>query len=145
MNFKNLGLLLLALTLLGSCTTRLTKENFKDEVLVIERYESSRRGSVAIAASVSGVKKWTHTNDTISKKIDKEQWNKLVNSVSGLSLNGLEAIESPSKAFMYDGAASVSLQFTTKDSTYYSNPYDKGNPPAAYKAVEELLSSLVVD
>lgn len=143
MKYIIIGNIILSTLFFSSCKTQDIQKHVMDEVVSIERYESSRRTSSFIKVTAKEILSLTNSTDTLRRQVAPKQWKKITGTIATINLNEIEKIEAPSNSFTFDGAPYVALQFKTKDSIYYANPYDKGRPPAPYVELEDLLLSLL--
>lgn len=143
MKYIIIGNIILSTLFFSNCKTQEIQKHVMDEVVSIERYESSRRTSSFIKVTAKEILSLTNATDTLRRQVAPKQWKKITGTIATINLNEIEKIEAPSNSFTFDGAPYVALQFKTKDSIYYANPYDKGRPPAPYIELEDLLLSLL--
>lgn len=131
------------ITLLVACQkNNFLEKSITNNLLSVERIESSRMANFRIVVNESDLIFIKNETDTINVKKNTKEWKMITQLINDISLDKLESIKSPSQAFMYDGAANSSLVFETKDSTYYSKPYDKGNPAEELKKIDDYLTEL---
>lgn len=143
MKYIIIGNIILSTLFFSNCKTQEIQKHVMEEVVSIERYESSRRTSSFIKVTAKEILSLTNATDTLRRQVAPKQWKKITGTIATINLNEIEKIEAPSNSFTFDGAPYVALQFKTKDSIYYANPYDKGRPPAPYVELEDLLLSLL--
>lgn len=62
--------------------------------------------------------------------ITAEEKETLVKLLSKVDLAKLKDLKAPTDARLYDGAMIANIKVVTKDSTYESNSFDHGKPPA---------------
>lgn len=130
------------ITLTACQKNNYSNQNKQENILSVERIESSRKMHYDLIVDKYTVVLIKNENDTIRIKNTTKEWENLTKLMNQILLEKLENIKSPSQAFMHDGAPNVVLKFQTKDSTYYSNPYDKGNPAKELNKIDDYLTEL---
>ncbi len=70
---------------------------------------------------------------------DANLWKSLKKNSKEIKLKEISGLESPTNKRQFDGALFASLTIATKDSTYRSNSFDAGHPPAMIKSVVDAL------
>lgn len=131
---------LLVIVAFFGCASSALKNQEKDVAI---HYKAVTRGrsvevtvnkdSVLASDSRAGLK--------ASTAINKQDWEKILQLLNKVKLDGMQGLEAPSSKRMYDGALSAALEVTVKDKAYRSNGFDHGNPPAEIAPlVAELLN-----
>ncbi|WP_034060751.1 META domain-containing protein [Lacinutrix jangbogonensis] len=75
----------------------------------------------------------------VAKACASEDWSTLMEMVSELNLKSMSALEAPSKAHQYDGAAIANFTVIKDGETYTVPSYDAGNPNTEIKALVEMV------
>jgi thioredoxin-related protein len=134
MMMKKSALLLLVLMFATSCKSTLNKEN---KNIVLE-YEVSTRGSFkkVIVKEDATITFFDREGKNLStQKMDKDVWNNLLEMVKAVDLKSIKDLEAPSNNRASDRVASGKLTVINQESTYVSNFFDHGNPPAAIRKI----------
>uniref|UniRef100_UPI00404B337C hypothetical protein n=2 Tax=Flavobacterium sp. TaxID=239 RepID=UPI00404B337C len=136
---KKSALLLLVLMFATSCKSTLNKEN---KNIVLE-YEVSTRGSFkkVIVKEDATITFFDREGKNLStQKMDKDVWNNLLEMVKAVDLKSIKDLEAPSNNRASDRVASGKLTVINQESTFVSNFFDHGNPPAAIqKIVKQMI------
>lgn len=139
MMMKKSALLLLVLMFASSCKSTLNKEN---KNIVLE-YEVSTRGNFkkVIVKEDTTITFFDREGKNIStQKMDKDVWNNLLDMVKAVDLKSIKDLEAPSNKRASDRVASGKLTVINQESTFVSNFFDHGNPPAAIqKIVKQMI------
>lgn len=131
-----------------SCET--TKKTSETKNLGVEEISISKSGmsgstTLKIAEAATSFSSFGRTNnpeEIKSKTVDKD-WTELNHLVSGLDLMQIESWEAPTQQRFYDGARATTISITADGTTYNSQSFDEGKPPAQLEALYNYLESLV--
>ena len=113
---------------------------------VIEYTASSRgfyRKIVIKDQSIVVSKNRDEDNKKSIRKINASDWNDMVLLFKEINLQDLTNLKAPTEKRFYDGAAIANLKITFKDTTYETNSFDHGFPPAEIKEIVDQINSLI--
>ncbi|HOZ78515.1 MAG TPA: hypothetical protein PLY34_11000 [Ferruginibacter sp.] len=74
--------------------------------------------------------------------IPKAKWDEICVALKNVSLLSIPALEAPSKAREYDGAAHCKIIVVTKSSRYESKYFDGGQPMKQLQALYDVIESI---
>ena len=102
-----LSIFLGIITLLSCQKNNYSNQNKQENILSVERIESSRKMHYDLIVDKSTIVLIKNENDTIKIKNTTKEWENLTKLMDQILLEKLENIKSPSQAFMHDGAPNV--------------------------------------
>lgn len=136
--------LLFSALCLQSCESQKTAvQNItKPNSYIIEYRTQSRKEQKSIKISskyfyVSAA----NTNKNI-KNYSNKQWQQLLHHIKDINVEELPNLKSPSKDFLFDGAALTKLVITKNDKVFETPPFDQGNPNIKIAALIKDIVSL---
>lgn len=136
--------LLFSAICLQSCGSQKTKvQNIaKPNSYIIEYRTQSRKEqkNIKISSTYFHVSA-ANTNKTI-KNYSNKQWQQLLHHIQNINVEELPNLKSPSKDFLFDGAALTKLIVTKNNNVYETPPFDQGNPNIKIAALIKDIVSL---
>lgn len=77
-----------------------------------------------------------------SAKLEKNEWETLVNTSEKLKLSEISRLKAPSESRASDAALHAILSVRKNDTVYKTNSFDHGNPPPEVKPLVEAILRL---
>lgn len=135
-------MIVLFFLLVSWCTSR---SQVHDSIVRIE-FNSLARGFheqvVITPDSVSVLKKGSKTEEkdkSYTRVLDKEEWEKLINSLNDVLLSDIPELKSPTRNRTFDGATHSSIVITVKNDQSWGHAFDDENP---HKKLQLLMNTI---